>query len=136
MGPEPPHPPAPAASGALEAIWIKPFRGAPLQPVVRASLRAGHGIDGNVSHGRKRQVTLLEREAWQHVRERLGGAVDPSARRANLLIRGVSLADSRGRKIAIGDVRILIYGETRPCHLMDEAAAGLRAAMADRKSVV
>lgn len=132
MGPESPRPPASAhGSGRLEAIWIKPFRGAALRCVEQASLRAGHGIDGNASHGRKRQITLLEREAWEGVATRLGRPIDPSARRANLLIRGVSLADSRGRKIAIGGVRILIYGEVRPCHLMDEAAPGLRAAMSE-----
>lgn len=131
MCPEPSGPPAPAESGRLEAIWIKRFRGAPLEPVEQASLRAGHGIDGNANHGRKRQITLLERQAWEAVTARLCQSVHPAARRANLLISGVPLADSRGRKIAIGGVRILIHGETRPCHLMDEAAAGLRAAMAE-----
>lgn len=118
-------------TGRLEGIWIKRFRGAPLDAIDHASVRAGHGIDGNASHGRLRQVTLLEREAWEQVAARLGRPVDPATRRANLWVSGVSLADSRGRKIAIGDVRVLIHGETRPCHLMDEAAAGLRAAMSE-----
>jgi MOSC domain-containing protein YiiM len=41
----------------------------------------------------------------------------------------VDLDDSRGRVLAIGGARVRIFGETRPCHQMDEACPGLQAAL-------
>ena len=115
--------------GRLEAIWIKRMKRGPMDPVTEANLVAGRGIEGNANQGGKRQVTIIEREMWEEVMRGLGASVSPSARRANLMLNGIRLAESHGRVLRIGSCRIQIYGQTRPCERMDEALSGLREAL-------
>jgi MOSC domain-containing protein YiiM len=102
-----------------------------MDPADRATLHAGRGIAGNAHQGGRRQVTLIERQAWNDAVEQVGRPVDPSARRANLLVSGLSLANTRGRTLRVGGCELRINGETRPCERMDEALPGLRAALGD-----
>jgi MOSC domain-containing protein YiiM len=94
-----------------------------------ARLIAGRGIAGNANQGGRRQVTVIEQEVWERLMGRLEASLSPAARRANFLVSGVSLAESRGRVLQVGGCRIRIFGETRPCERMDEALPGLREAM-------
>ena len=116
-------------TGKLEAIWLKRMKLGPMDPVERATLKAQRGLVGNANQGGKRQVTLIEQEVWQTLMAKVGASLDPSARRANLLLSGIRLADSRGRILRIGPCRIRIYGETKPCERMEQAHPGLREAM-------
>jgi MOSC domain-containing protein YiiM len=100
-----------------------------MDSVSRARLRAGQGIVGNADQQGRRQVTLIECRAWDAAVEQVGVAVEPSARRANLLISGLSLTGSRGRTLRVGRCELRIHGETRPCERMDEAQPGLQAAL-------
>jgi MOSC domain-containing protein YiiM len=111
--------------GRLEAIWVKRAHGGKMDPAGEARLVAGRGIVGNADQGRRRQVTIIEREVWEAAMRALGGSLDPSARRANLMVSGLALAGSRGRVLRVGACRIHIRGETKPCNTMDEALAGL-----------
>ena len=115
--------------GILQAIWIKSARGGPMLAVDAAELIADRGIVGNANQGGKRQVTIIEEEVWNGLMQRMGAALPPSARRANLMVRGVRLEETRGRILQIGSCRIEIFGETEPCHQMDEALPGLKNAM-------
>ena len=97
--------------------------------VTEATLVESQGIVGNADQGLRRQVTLLESEAWQACMAELGVERDPSLRRANVLVSGVSLAHSRGQVLAIGDTRLMIGGEVTPCKRMEEALTGLQEAL-------
>ncbi len=116
-------------SGRLEAIWIKRFRRGPMDSPERTRVIAGRGLEDNANQGGKRQVTILGADRWDEMCRELGEDVDPKLRRANLYVRGIDLLKSRGRILCIGACRIRIYGETRPCNLMDEAHAGLQKAL-------
>lgn len=115
--------------GRLEAIWIKRVRRGPMDPAAHARLVAGRGIEGNANRGGRRQVTLLEREAWEARTGALGASLDPALRRANLMLSGIRLAGSRGRILRVGACRLRILGETKPCERMEELLPGLRDAM-------
>jgi MOSC domain-containing protein YiiM len=88
------------------------------------------GLVGNANQGGSRQVTVIEAEVWDRLSRQAGTDLDPAIRRANLMIKGVDLRDSRGRGLRVGECTLRIRGETKACHRMDEAHAGLREAMA------
>lgn len=121
-----------AAPGRLEGIWLKRVRLGPMDPIGEAELEAGRGIAGNADFGGRRQVTILDADEWERRLTGLGARLDPALRRANLLVRGVDLAGTRGRVLAVGACRIRIDGETKPCALMDEQLPGLRQALYER----
>jgi MOSC domain-containing protein YiiM len=116
-------------TGKLKAIWLKRMMGGPMDPVDQATLVAGQGLAGNADQGGKRQVTLLEQEVWERLMAQTGASLNSAARRANLLLEGIRLAETRGRVLQIGSCRVRIYGETKPCEQMDAAFPGLRRAM-------
>ena len=87
------------------------------------------GLEANANQGGKRQVTLLDVDSWEELLSEMATVLDPSVRRANLLVSGVSLRESRGRILALGESRLRINGETRPCERMEEACTGLQEVM-------
>lgn len=113
----------------LTAIWLKRARGGPMDPQQQATAVPGRGLAGNANQGGHRQVTVIEAEAWARAEAELGATVDPATRRANLMVSGLELRESRGRVLRVGPCRILVRGETRPCRRMDEAFPGLQAAL-------
>ena len=119
-------------SGRVEALWTKRAHRGVMDQRTEATFVAGKGMDGNTCRSSTRQVTIISREQWQEMMAELGASVDPSARRANLMVSGVELEGSRDRTLRVGAVRIRIRGETRPCERMDEALPGLREAMGGR----
>lgn len=116
-------------SGRVEALWRKRARRGPMDATDSLRLVKDRGIEDDANFGRsKRQVTVIEKEVF----DRVAGAlpdVEPYMRRANVMVSGVRLKESRGRVLRLGDVRIRLWGETRPCERMDAQVPGLTAAL-------
>jgi len=120
----------PESTGRLEAIWQKRAHRGPMDALDIGELVAAEGLAGSVGRSRRRQVTIIEREVWDRVQEELQSAIPYSARRANLMISGIRLEETRDRVLRIGDALLRIGGHTTPCERMDEACDGLRAKLA------
>ena len=121
-------------SPVLAALWIKPAKGAPMQPAQSARLIVQRGIEGDANLDRPRQVTLIEEEKFELLSNELGAKIEPVWRRANLMVRGLSLNGAQDRVLCIGDARLRVAGVTRGCGRMDDAFQGLRAAMKEHSA--
>lgn len=72
---------------------------------------------------------MIDAARWKALMTELGSTRDPRERRANLLLEGIDLAQSRGRMLRVGSALLKVNGETRPCERMDEVLPGLQEAM-------
>ena len=97
-----------------------------MDPVTHGTLVAGQGLLDSADQGGRRQVTLITRERWDLVTQSLGLRVEPILRRANVLVTGIDLENTRTKILLLGNCRLRIRGETRPCERMDEASPGLQ----------
>jgi MOSC domain-containing protein YiiM len=120
------------SGGTLERIWLKRAKGGVMDGVTAATLEVDKGLRGNANRGGRRQVTIISRERWAELTAALGADLPPAARRANLMVAGIDLENSRGRVLRVGSTRLRINGETRPCEQMEQAHAGLQELMRDR----
>ena len=118
--------------GVVERIWIKRAKGGRMDAVESAVLEPGRGLRGNANRGGRRQVTIIAAERWQAICGALGADLDPSTRRANVMVSGIDLRNARDRVLRLGPARLRINGETRPCEQMEEAYPGLQAVMRER----
>jgi MOSC domain-containing protein YiiM len=103
---------------------------APMESLQETVISREKGVEGDhrgTSTGR--QVTVLAAEAWERACGELGAVVPWTTRRANLLVGGLALESSTGRRVRIGEVVLEITKETAPCARMEEACAGLRAVL-------
>jgi MOSC domain-containing protein YiiM len=116
--------------GKLLGIAIKEASRAPMKVLKEVTVSLASGIE-NDFRGRPgdRQVTVLSRESWDEACEELSAQLDWTTRRVNLLIEGVSLVNTTGHYLQIGDVILEISGEAKPCARMDDAMKGLKDAL-------
>ena len=115
--------------GRIKKIWIKRYKSGPMDSMLSADLINDLGIKNNADKNGKRQITIIEEEKWHSMMQHLKCDLDPSLRRANLLVSGVSLNNSSGKILNIGNCSIKVYGETKPCKEMDDVFIGLKDTM-------
>lgn len=95
------------------------------------SIEAGLAGDSKGLKFPRRQITLMERELWEAALYTLGNpGLHWTARRANLLVEGISLPRGAGSEIGVGEVLLKVTAQTTPCARMDEIWPGLRRALA------
>ena len=115
--------------GRVERLWVKRAHRGPMDSQSAIELVSGRGVAGSADRGGRRQITILEREVWEALMRELGSDAAPETRRANVLVSGIDLRKSRGRVLRLGQTRVRVGGEVKPCERMEEQVAGLRALM-------
>lgn len=110
----------------LTGIAIRSAKRKPMQTLHVAQVTKSHGVEHDF-RGKpgRRQVTVLSNKAWLQACSEMNQELDWLTRRANLLVDDIDLYESTGKVIKIGDVKLLITGETDPCSRMNEAMPGL-----------
>jgi len=115
------------------AIARRKAKRGPMLPLDNAVVSVTAGVDGD-TRGKPgpRQVTVLSANAWVEACDVAGTDQPWLARRANILVDGLDLRFSTGKVLRLGDeIELLVTGELEPCERMDQAAQGLRAALAE-----
>ena len=113
--------------GELTAIGYRKIKSGPLFEVHKVKVTKAEGVMlGLPRRASNRQITVLCEEQWQQACKALNIVLPWTARRANLLICGIQFsAQHIGKVIHIGQLQLLITGETEPCFKMDLVHPGL-----------
>jgi len=109
----------------------------PMETLDAVSVTAAEGVHGDyrgglaaTRPGRKRQVSLIERECWEAAQADAGTPLEWWNARRNLLVEGLRIPRRPGTKVAIGASLVIeIADECNPCERMEALHQGLRAAM-------
>jgi len=103
--------------GSVRAINVSPEKGTVKEPVPRARLRAGHGIEGDAHAGDwHRQVSLLPHESIEAVRTQLPDLAD-GAFAENIVTEGIDLARAQiGDRLRMGEVVLEVTQIGKQCH--------------------
>ena len=98
---------------------------------VIAEITIEKGITGDFRGSQTdRQITILSESAWQKACDSVGADLPWITRRANLLVNGIEFsAKDVGKTVRIGEARLKIMEETKPCSLMDKLHQGLKNAL-------
>ncbi len=117
------------SAGIVRAIAFRPTDSDQMREIEECRVLVDRGLELENRPPGRRSLTLLSRESWSDTCRDLRADLPWWLRRANLLVEGLDLAATVGHTVEIGAIRVYIHDETRPCKLMDEQHAGLRAAL-------
>ncbi|HER44247.1 MAG TPA: MOSC domain-containing protein [Candidatus Eisenbacteria bacterium] len=102
---------------AVVSVNISAGKGEMKKPAGRATLRAGHGMEGDAHAGDwHRQVSLLAMEDIEYMRGR-GADVSPGDFAENITTRGIDLPSLPiGTRLRIGGVELEVTQIGKECH--------------------
>ena len=114
-------------SPRLDGIALRDASRGEIREVEAATVTVAGGLAGDYHQRGMRQITVLFADAWAAACHEAGAVLPWTARRANLLLSGMTMADCKGTRLQIGANMVLeVSGETAPCHVMEALHAGLR----------
>lgn len=124
-----------ADGGKVLAIAKREKKFAPMEELDQAEITTSEGLVGDSRGGAKnaaqagRQIVVVAAESWSEACHALDAEVPWTFRRGNLLIQGLALAESTGRRLAVGEVELEVTCEIDPCPRMDAQHQGLTEAL-------
>ena len=131
-------------TGTVEAIFIAPQAEQLPAAVEAASAIAGKGLEGDryfdaggtfsdYPNSEGRDITLIEAEAVEGLRDDTGIELDPAETRRNVLTRGVALNDLIGRRFMVGEAECIGRRLCDPCnHLQKLTRPGVLKGLVNR----
>lgn len=131
--------------GVVEEIYVAPEGNVKMRRVPEVTALVGGGIEGDrycegtgywTQFGDVCQVTLIEAEDLEEIRNEEGLRVHNGEHRRNLITRGVALSDLRGMRFKIGSA-VLEYDRPRPpCrHVQELTEPGMTKALRRRGGI-
>lgn len=115
--------------GTVLALALRPTKGQTVDLQDGLELSPKQGVIGDHGTSKKRQVTFLDKAAWQTACEEVGVEIEWTKRRSNVLVSGLDLPKLVGSEIRVGSALVEIIGEVFPCHNMDAVQQGLKLAL-------
>ena len=116
-------------TGSVVALFMVDRMSAPMKQVEQFIALAGRGIEGDRyflgtgTYSKKpepgRQVTLIESEVLEALKDRFGITVKPEESRRNVLTRGIEINDLIGTEFFVGAVRLRAHRITQPCRYLE-----------------
>jgi MOSC domain-containing protein YiiM len=131
--------------GVVEGIYVTSQGSAAMERVEEVRTVEGCGIEGDrycegtgywTNYGDVCEVTLISCEDLEHIARELGISVGNGEHRRNIITRGVSLGDLRGKRFRLGET-VLEYDRPRPpCrHIQDLTEPGMTRALKGRGGI-
>ncbi len=129
--------------GTVEAIYLAPAAGGPMQAVEQALAVAGRGLEGDryfhgvgtysATPGTGRHLTMIDATVLEALASELGLALGPGESRRNLVVRGVELLTLVGRRVWVGEALCEGVRDCPPCsHLEQLTRPGVLKALVGR----
>jgi MOSC domain-containing protein YiiM len=100
--------------GRVEQINIAPERHGPCEPLDSIDAAEGAGLTGC----RYEDITLIQAEALEGLREDAGIALTAAESRRNVLTRGIDLNALVGKRFTVGEVECVGVELCEPCAIL------------------